>query len=459
MLPRPEQFATSSLRQSPYGDDICRVLATAIHSADAGAAIRNNVALDGDQLIIVDQTYDLGQYKRVLVIGVGKAAIPMATSIHEILGKQIFDGIVITKKGYPELCRGIDITPLSLMEASHPVPDPTNLIASSQLFSLVSDLKTDDLVICLLSGGGSALLTKPPPGITLKDLQVTTQLLLSCGAEIGEINTIRKHLDQFKGGGLAKLIYPATIVTLIISDVVGDYLNTIASGPTAPDPSTFQNAWEIFKKYKLMDRIPTNVGAHIEAGIAGNLPETPKPGEYIFDHVQNIIIGSNPQTAIAVQRAAKGFGFTTLLLTTTLQGEASKVGQSLSESAKFLLASSPDISRPACLIAGGETTVSIRGTGKGGRNQELALGAVTNLSGDESIILVSLATDGVDGPTDAAGAVVSNQSYKIGLSKGLNPNEYLANNDSYHYFEDLGDLIKTGPTLTNVNDLVFIFAL
>lgn len=299
----------------------------------------------------------------------------------------------------------------------------------------------------------------PPQGISLKNIQDTTASLLKCGATIYEINTIRKHLDDLKGGGLAKLLFPASVITFVLSDVVGDSLDMIASGPTVADPTTYEDAWAILNKYQILDQIPSEIRSHISLGMAKIIPETLKPADPILDKVKNIMVGNNTQTALAAIQAAKTIGFNTKLLTTSLHGEASQMGQSLSESALTLLTSPTHMLRPACLIAGGETTVTIKGSGKGGRNQELALGAVKSLSGGDQIILISLATDGGDGPTDAAGAVASNQTYSLGSAMGLYPLDYLDRNDSYHYFEPLGDLIKTGPTLTNVNDLVFIFGL
>jgi glycerate 2-kinase len=256
---------------------------------------------------------------------------------------------------------------------------------------------------------------------------------------------------------LATKFYPAVVVSLIISDVVGDDLDKIASGPTVADPTTFQDACDIIHKYHLTDQIPPAICNHIQAGIANKIPETLKPGDPIFTHVHNIIIGGNKQAVLATEHAAMRFGIKTHILTTSLQGEASLVGKSLSDSVMSLLL--PAVQRPICFLAGGETTVTIHGTGKGGRNQELALGSVERLAGDIPIVLVSLASDGGDGSTDAAGAVVTHHTRALGLSLGLDPQVFLDNNDSYHYFERLGDLIKTGPTLTNVNDLVFIFAL
>jgi glycerate 2-kinase len=457
MIIEPEQFATHSLRRLSRGNDICQVLAAAIESADAEFAINNNVSLDADHLIIANKSFDLIEYKRVFVIGAGKAAFPMAISLYATLGNRISEGIVITKDGYLGNNKPLP-KQFAFFEAGHPIPDQRNLDASASVISMIQNINKDDLVICLFSGGGSSLMMQPPQGISLKSVQDTTALLLKCGATINEINTIRKHLDDLKGGNLARLLFPTTVLTLLLSDVVGDKLDMIASGPTVADSTTYKDAWAILEKYQLLDRIPTGVRSHISKGMPGIIPETLKPGDPILNKVQNFIVGNNTQTASAAVQAAKALGFTTKLLTTSLHGEASLVGQSLSERVKLLLTPSAHMPRPVCLIAGGETTVTIHGTGLGGRNQELALGSVKCLSGEDQILLISLATDGGDGPTDAAGAVVTDQTYSRGLAIGLDPIEYLERNDSYHYFEPLGDLIKTGPTLTNVNDLVFIFS-
>jgi hydroxypyruvate reductase len=327
------------------------------------------------------------------------------------------------------------------------------------MISMIQGVISDDLVICLISGGGSSLMMKPSHGLSLKDIQDTITVLINCGATINEINTIRKHLDDIKGGGFAKMLFPATVISLILSDVVGDSLDMIASGPTVADPTTYRDAWEVLNKYQLVDQTPPQVCAHLLDGMAGQIAETLKLGDPILKKVQNILVGNNTQATSAAIQAAEAVGFATKLLTTSLQGEASQLGEMIANNAKSMFTLPVFITRPACLIAGGETTVNIKGTGKGGRNQELALGAVKCLSGTDQTILISLATDGGDGPTDAAGAVVTNQTYSRGLDIGLNPIEYLERNDSYHYFEPLNDLIKIGPTLTNVNDLVFIFGL
>lgn len=459
MILKPEQFSTYSLRNSPWGDKICQVLAAAINRADASSCIENNVYLDGNKLIIAPTVYDLTNYHRIFVIGAGKAVVPMTTAIYKILGNRIKSGIVITKDGYVDPASFALQNRVKIIQASHPVPDQRNLDASAQIITLTQNLETNDLVIFLLSGGGSSLLMKPSFGLSLKDIQDTIALLLTCGATIDEINTIRKHLDELKGGGLAKSIFPASIITLVLSDVVGDHLDVIASGPTVGDPTTYEDAMDVLNKYRIVDKIPNNVITHLLAGMAARKPETVKPGDPILARINNIMVGSNELAALAGVHKAEDVGFSVCLLTTTLQGEAHEVGKTLAENVKIMLAHSESIHKPACFIAGGETTVTVKGTGKGGRNQELALGAVKSLAGDDQMILVSLATDGGDGPTDAAGAVVTNQTFSNGQLKGLNSNEFLERNDSYHYFEPLGDLIKTGPTLTNVNDLVFIFCI
>ncbi len=457
MIIQPEQFTTHSLRGFPRSDDICQLLATAINSADAAAAIKKVVSLSGNLLIVDQNTYDLAVYKRIFVLAAGKAAVPMAAAVSEILRNLITSGVVITKDGYVDPKLSIIKPQIKIFEAGHPVPDQRSLDASSKLISSIHNLVHDDLVICLFSGGGSSLLLKPAAGLSLKDIQDTISLLLTCGATIDEINTIRKHLDELKGGKLAKLLFPATVVTLLLSDVIGDHLDVIASGPTVADKSTFEQALAVLNQYKLIDQAPPAVLAHLSNGIARKIPETIKPGDPVLAKVQSVLVGSNIQSARVALHAAEDLGFKASLLKSPIHGEASRVGLELAESAKSLLISLAAGSLPACIIAGGETTVTVKGTGLGGRNQELALGAVNSLAGIDQIMLISLATDGGDGPTDAAGAVVTNQTYSLGLAKNLNPLDFLERNDAYHYFEPLGDLIKTGPTLTNVNDLVFIF--
>jgi hydroxypyruvate reductase len=326
------------------------------------------------------------------------------------------------------------------------------------MVELLAGGRPDDLVICLISGGGSALLVDPAPGLSLSDLQGLTSTLLASGASINEINALRKHLDRMKGGGLARLASPATLITLVISDVVGNPLDVIASGPTVPDSTSFEEAYDVLRRYQILEQTPPAIAAYLQQGLRGELPETPKPGEPLFDSVQNVIIASNLQAAQAAIFQAQSEGLRPLLLTTFLQGEARYIGRALAAIARQMVATGHPLSRPACVIAGGETTVTLSGDGMGGRNQEMALGAVADFAGLPGVALVTLATDGGDGPTDAAGAIVTGKTQERGLQAGLVADDFLRRNDAYHYFAALDDLLHPGPTLTNVNDLAFIFA-
>jgi hydroxypyruvate reductase len=364
--------------------------------------------------------------------------------------------VIIVKEGH---VTGLgQHSPVRILEASHPLPDERGVQGAQQLIDLLKGVGPDDLVIGLISGGGSALLTSPAPGLSLGDLQALTSALLACGANINEINTLRKHLDLVKGGGLAQWVAPARLATLILSDVVGDPLDVIASGPTVPDPTTFAEALGVIEKYQIGAKTPSAVIDRLQQGAAGNIPDTPKPGDPLFERVQNVIVGSNRQAAEAALAQAQAEGLYPLLLTTYLQGEARQVGRVLAGVARQVASSGQPIARPACLVAGGETTVTLRGDGSGGRNQEMALSAVAELAGLPDLALVTLATDGGDGPTDAAGAVVTGETLSRAQNLGLGPEDYLSRNNAYHFFAPLGDLLKPGPTQTNVNDLAFIFA-
>jgi hydroxypyruvate reductase len=337
------------------------------------------------------------------------------------------------------------------------VPDAAGLAGARQLAELATNAGPNDLVICPISGGGSALLTLPASGIELSDLQALTDQLLRSGATINELNTVRKHLSQIKGGGLARLAAPAAVVSLILSDVVGDPLDVIASGPTAPDPTTYADAWAVLEHHHLIDTAPQPITARLRAGLDGQVPETPKPHDAVFERVQNVIVGSNRLAAEAASAKAQELGFNTLLLSTYVEGEAREVARVAAALAKEVVRYGRPVARPACIVWGGETTVTVHGDGKGGRNQELALAAALALDGWQDIALAALATDGTDGPTDAAGAIVGGDTVARAREQGLVPINYLARNDSYRFFQDLGDLIITGPTQTNVNDLMFLF--
>jgi glycerate 2-kinase len=307
------------------------------------------------------------------------------------------------------------------------------------------------------------LMTLPVAGVSLEDLQRLTRILLGCGATINEINTIRKHISQLKGGQLAQLASPASVISLILSDVVGDPLAVIASGPTVPDPSTFEEAWSILNRYQIADDIPASITRHLRAGLDGHIPDTPKPADPVFERVQNVVIGNNRLAASAAAQKARELGFDTMLLSTFVEGEAREVAKVVAGLAKGLIRDetmAPDgkpVKKPACLIMGGETTVTLRGNGRGGRNQELALSAALSVAGWEGILIASLATDGTDGPTDAAGAFADGDTVARAARLGLDAQAYLNRNDSYHFFEKLDDLLKTGATQTNVNDLILAF--
>lgn len=458
----PDRFLTHSLKSTSWGGSVTRIISSAIRAVDPSNAILNNIKKIGNTIIISDSEYDLSDFSRIRIIGAGKAALPMAKACCDIIGDHLTEGIIIVKngvRGFTENQTSNQHRKLRIIEASHPIPDTRGVEGSKEIINLLSDSKPDDLIFCLISGGGSALLNAPVQGIKLSDLQSLTGELLACGASINEINTIRKHLDIIKGGGMVKLTAPASVISLILSDVVGDPLEVIASGPTVPDPTTFQDALDILKKYGLLNSIPESISRTLKNGALGKVDETPKPGDPRFRNIFNQIIGSNQMAATAALEQVKQEKMNGLLLTTSIQGESRKVGVMLSAIAQQLSMTATSIQSPACIITGGETTVTLTGNGKGGRNQEMALSTVRYLAGLPDIIFISVATDGDDGPTNAAGAVVTGNTLNRAVKAGMDPDEYLRRNDSYTFFSALDDLLLPGPTLTNVNDLHFIFSL
>ncbi len=420
----PERFCTSSLTNGPAA----RALASAFNSVEPGAAVKKYL-----------RERPLPIAKRAFAFGLGKAAYAMTSALAD--GTTLTDALIITKHASP-----LNLTPATVIEGDHPVPGSSSLAAGTSALKFLSQLTPDGLLLCLISGGGSALMTAPR--IPLADLQSLTSALLACGARIDEINILRRHLDLLKGGGVVRHANGAQIISLILSDVVGDSLEAIASGTTAPDPTTCEDALAVIEKYDLKNKIPPS--------ITQSLQETLKPGDPLFDRVQNSIIASNEIALHAAQTQAQVDGFHTNIIRADLQGEASVAGREIALQFKESLQTIP---RPFCLLAGGETTVTLRGNGKGGRNQELALAAVDVLAGLDDVLLVSIATDGEDGPTDAAGAVVTGESAQRAESLGMNVADYQVRNDAYSFFESLNDLIRTGPSGTNVNDLVLCFAL
>lgn len=454
----PPAFAPcQTLDSSPWGPAVRRILAAALEAVEPGHAVARHLRRVGDELEADGKRYDLSRCRRIWVVGAGKAAAPMAAQIAALLGERLSGGVVIVKEGHTGEEEHL-LPALTVLEAGHPLPDERGLRATERLLALIRDSTEDDLVLCLLSGGGSALLTAPLAGVTLRDIQALTAQLLACGANIEEINILRRHLDRVKGGGLARVAWPAQVLTVVLSDVVGNPLEAIASGPTAPDPSTFEQAWDILVRYDLLSHLPPAILAHLERGRRGEVAETPKPGDPLFERVHHVIVGDNYQAAQAALTQAKAEGLNSALLTTYLQGEACQAGRFLAAVVRQMAASGEPLPRPACLVAGGETTVTLHDAGYGGRNQEVALAAALDLDGVERVLLVTLATDGGDGPTDAAGAVVDGQTCARAAALGLNPLEALRRHDSYPFFAALGDLLRTGPTRTNVNDLAFLFA-
>lgn len=437
----PQIFLITSLKNHKQSNQIASILAAAINAVDPGVAVSRFVKRDQNRLVCGDHLYHLDQYEHVYLLAFGKAAMPMSAALVEILGDRLIRGWVV-----PKHVSGEHDPRLIIQPGSHPLPDENSLKAGELLLSTAASFTEKDLVFCLISGGGSALVTAPYAGVSLEDMRELTRQLLACGARIDEINTLRRHLDRIKGGGLAKQIAPARLISLILSDVVNSPLEAIASGATAPDPSSLKDVWQILGKYDLVEKLPPAILNHL-----GKVIETPKPGDELFTSVKNILVGSNELAAQAAAQTAYDFGFSVIDLGNAWQGEARYVAKTLVE--KLTACDQA----PICMIAGGETTVTIQGLGKGGRNQELALAAVPLLAGVPNVMLVTLATDGEDGPTNAAGAVVTGETDMRAQALGLDSTEYLANNDAYHFFEQLGDLLKPGPTGTNVNDLTFLF--
>ncbi len=438
--------ATAGLRRAA-----ARILDRAVTAVNPYTATARAVKRTDGALQVGDRTYPLPPGARVVVVGAGKASAPMARAIEEILGDRLTAGLVTVKIGYTAPLQRI-----ALREAGHPLPDAAGLAAAEEMLTLLSGLGPRDLVICLISGGGSALLPLPRPGLTLADTGRTTDLLLRSGATITEMNTVRKHLSQIAGGQLARAAAPARLVTLIVSDIVGSPVDAIASGPTVPDPTTFADALGVLERYRLTGRVRPAVLDALRQGRAGALPETPKPGDPVFQEAQVTVVADNAAAARAALAEAGRLGFHPLLLSTYMEGEAREVGRALGGIARQVTATSEPVARPACIVAGGETTVTVTGDGRGGRNQELALSAAQALEGLPDVLLVSFATDGTDGPTDAAGAVADGKTLERARGKGMDPARHLAVHDAYPCLDAIGDLIRTGPTNTNVNDLMLI---
>lgn len=445
-------------------DDLTAIFQAALHRVDPYRMLVEHVHLAGDELLIElgarHVRVDLKRYRRIVAIGAGKATAPMALALEEIMGDRLDGGLIVVKYGHTE-----QLQKIRLLEAGHPVPDENGLMAARRIMALAEQSDEQTLVISLISGGGSALLPLPARAvvdgeevaITLAEKQKTTGLLLACGADIEEINCIRKHLSMIKGGRLLSRLAPARSLNFILSDVVGDSLSSIASGATCADPTTFADAIEIIKKYAIDEQIPPAVRRFLEAGARGAIPETVKEGSPELDLTTNILIGTNLQALDAAAAEAQRRGYRPIRLTSRIVGEAREVAKVLAAIALDCAAQAILAEPPVCILSGGEPVVQVRGSGAGGRNQEMALSYLLELAHHRELAgnlsFLAGATDGNDGPTDAAGAFADLELLEQAAKKGMHLQTYLENNDSYHFFQQCGGLLLTGPTNTNVCDL------
>lgn len=410
-----------------------QILKAAIKAGDVGPLVVRALA-----------SVDLSRYCRILVVGAGKASGAMAHALEGVLGERISEGLVVVKDGY-----AAPTGKIRLVEAGHPVPDERGLRAANEILALARSAQADDMLIVLISGGGSALTPCPAPPITLEEKQALTRLLLAAGASINEMNAVRKHCSLFKGGRLAQAASLAPVLSLILSDVIGDPLDVIASGPTAPDQTTYRDALEILDRFGLRAKAPGTVVEYLERGVRREIPETPKADDPIFRQVQNRVIGNNSLVVETAVLEAEALGFRVSFVTSALSGEAREV-------AKEFCGLAADVTPPACLIAGGETTVTVKGKGMGGRCQEFALAGALSLEGMNNVLLLAAGTDGTDGPTDAAGAIADGNTITKAARRNLDARPSLESNDSHRFFSDLGDLIIIGPTNTNLLDLYLL---
>lgn len=435
-----------------YRNLLVNVAAGAIYQAALAAADPRLAVIRG--MGLAESCLSSGNFDKIIVLGAGKASARMALGVEQQLGKRISAGIIIATQGCREQLSFID-----QIEASHPIPDEAGLKGTAGILELARDADERTLVICLLSGGASSLLVSPAAGVSLEDKQKATRLLMHAGASISELNTVRKHLSGVKGGKLATAAFPAKIISLILSDVIGNRLDVIASGPTCADVTTFEEALTIISKYALTKEMPECVMTALQEGVAGLRPETAKPGDPRLGNAVNLIVGDIGLALSAAEMKARGLGFETRIITKELQGDAREASKFLAHIARN---ERNGAKRRICLLCGGETTVTVRGNGKGGRNQELALAFSLEIEGLEGISLLSAGTDGIDGPTDASGAVVDGKTAETARRLGLSPLQYLENNDSWSFFEQYDALaaearhFKTGPTGTNVMDLQII---
>ena len=428
--------------------DAKAIFQAALSAAHAGNAVRAHLSLSGGILKAGAHRFPLRAFDRIFLISIGKAAVEMAAAVEAICGKLLTGGLAITKHGHAQR----RLRRIPVVEAGHPIPDAAGIRAAHQVRGLLRELNARDLLLVTVSGGASALLSAPADPITLAAKQKTTNLLLRAGADIFQLNAVRKHLSFLKGGRLAALAYPATIVSFLLSDVIGDPLDVIGSGPTAPDPTTFVNAIQVLEKFKITGRTPKTVLELLRKGARGEIAETPKPRDPLFQNVYNIVAGSNELALAAAARQAHSLGYRPRILSNIVSGEARDVARTHIDILRKVG------KRPACLLAGGETTVTVKGKGQGGRNQELALAAAIAMEGLPDVLALCAGTDGTDGQTDAAGALATGKSITRARRLGLDPLKFLDDNNSYSFFSALGDLVKTGPTGTNVMDIEVLLA-
>jgi hydroxypyruvate reductase len=432
-------------------DHLLSIFRAGLAAADPAEAVRRNVRVENNCLRAGPVALPLSEIKRIFVIGAGKASVRMAQALEEILGDRVTGGWINTKTGH-----GAPLARVHVHEAGHPVPDEAGRKGAEEILRIAREAGEGDLVLFCVSGGGSALLPLPVEGVSLEDKQRVTRELLACGANISEINAVRKHLSRVKGGQLAKAAHPARLISLILSDVIGDPLDVISSGPTAPDSSCFADALAVIEKYGIASRLPGPVRDYLSEGAAGRRPETPKPGDPVLEGVTNLIVAGNATAVEACAAEAMRLKYRPLVLSTRVEGEAREFARVLTAMACTSLETGGPAQPPACLICGGETTVTLRGKGRGGRNQELALAAAIAGRGVEGWSILAAGTDGTDGPTDAAGAFADGETCSRAIKLNLEPERFLRENDAYTFFDRLGDLLKTGPTGTNVMDLYLV---
>ena len=427
-----------------------QIFLAGIESVLPDKLINRVMSLQGNYLKIDNLSYNLETIENIYIIGAGKASAMMGAEVEKILGNYITEGHIVVKYGH-----AVDLKNINVSEAGHPVPDSNGYKATEEILKIARIANCNDLIICLLSGGGSSLLVDIPEGCSSQDLALLNNLLIKCGASISEINAVRKHLSVVKGGQLARVVYPATLVSLILSDVPGNHLDVIASGPTVPDPTTYLQALTVLANFELTRDIPRRILTNLKEGAAGKRPETPKPDDRIFSNTFNFLVGSNIVALEASKRRALDFNINAIIIDDQLQGDTFTVAEYLVDTCLKFKNDINEI-KPVCLLFGGETTVRVTGNGLGGRNQHLALQLAILIQNIPGITILSAGTDGNDGPTDIAGAVVDSDTIAEAISKKIDPQMYLTEFDSFHFFRKTGNQIITGPTMTNVMDIIVV---